>query len=67
MINCFNKKPDAVARLVCFPWAGGGSTHYARWGRVFVGSVEGTGEGGGGEVDGGGRGAGGEGDGVGVW
>ncbi|KAG7278786.1 hypothetical protein CRUP_019092 [Coryphaenoides rupestris] len=48
VINCFSKKPDAAARLVCFPWAGGGSTHYARWGRVFSGSVEGTGEGGGG-------------------
>ncbi|XP_059899542.1 S-acyl fatty acid synthase thioesterase, medium chain [Gadus macrocephalus] len=40
VINCFTKKPDAVARLVCFPWAGGGSIHYARWGRVFNDSIE---------------------------
>ena len=42
VINCFTKKPDAVARLVCFPWAGGGSIHYARWGRVFNDSIEGN-------------------------
>lgn len=40
VINCMSEKPDAVARLVCFPWAGGGSIHYARWGRLFSGSVE---------------------------
>nr|XP_020453284.1 S-acyl fatty acid synthase thioesterase, medium chain isoform X2 [Monopterus albus] len=35
VINCFKKRPDAVARLICFPWAGGGSVHYARWGNVL--------------------------------
>lgn len=29
-----------MARLICFPWAGGGSTHYARWGNVISGPFE---------------------------
>lgn len=41
VINCFKKRPDAVTRLICFPWAGGGSIHYARWGNVLSSSVEG--------------------------
>lgn len=41
VINCFRKRPDAVTRLICFPWAGGGSIHYARWGNVISSSVEG--------------------------
>ncbi|XP_041868518.1 S-acyl fatty acid synthase thioesterase, medium chain isoform X2 [Melanotaenia boesemani] len=40
VISCFRKRPDAVARLICFPWAGGGSIHYARWGNVFRSSFE---------------------------
>ncbi|KAM3858313.1 S-acyl fatty acid synthase thioesterase, medium chain [Diretmus argenteus] len=40
VINCFNNRPDAVARLICFPWAGGGSIHYARWGKVLNSSIE---------------------------
>ncbi|XP_044028812.1 S-acyl fatty acid synthase thioesterase, medium chain isoform X1 [Siniperca chuatsi] len=40
VINCFKKKPDAVARLICFPWAGGGSIHYARWGNLLNSSIE---------------------------
>ncbi|XP_031151625.1 S-acyl fatty acid synthase thioesterase, medium chain isoform X1 [Sander lucioperca] len=40
VINCFKKSPDAVARLICFPWAGGGSIHYARWGNVLSSSIE---------------------------
>ncbi|XP_077447483.1 S-acyl fatty acid synthase thioesterase, medium chain isoform X2 [Stigmatopora argus] len=40
LINCFKKRPDAVARLICFPWAGGGSIHYARWGTVFNSPIE---------------------------
>ncbi|XP_006636203.3 S-acyl fatty acid synthase thioesterase, medium chain isoform X2 [Lepisosteus oculatus] len=39
-INCFCKRPDALVRLVCFPWAGGGSIHYARWGSLLNSSVE---------------------------
>lgn len=41
VINCFKKRPDAVTRLICFPWAGGGSIHYARWGSVLSNSIEG--------------------------
>ncbi|XP_056294444.1 S-acyl fatty acid synthase thioesterase, medium chain isoform X2 [Pseudoliparis swirei] len=40
VISCFKKSPDAVARLICFPWAGGGSMHYARWGNVLPSSIE---------------------------
>ncbi|XP_070778180.1 S-acyl fatty acid synthase thioesterase, medium chain isoform X1 [Enoplosus armatus] len=40
VINCFKRKPDALARLICFPWAGGGSIHYARWGNVLNSSIE---------------------------
>ncbi|XP_035038407.1 S-acyl fatty acid synthase thioesterase, medium chain isoform X2 [Hippoglossus stenolepis] len=39
VINCFKRNPEAVARLICFPWAGGGSLHYARWGNLLS-SVE---------------------------
>ncbi|XP_026156956.1 S-acyl fatty acid synthase thioesterase, medium chain [Mastacembelus armatus] len=40
VINCFKKRPEAAARLICFPWAGGGSIHYARWGQSISSSVE---------------------------
>ncbi|KAM7373493.1 hypothetical protein PAMP_008340 [Pampus punctatissimus] len=40
VISCFKRRPDAVSRLICFPWAGGGSIHYARWGNVLSGSTE---------------------------
>ncbi|XP_037119190.1 S-acyl fatty acid synthase thioesterase, medium chain [Syngnathus acus] len=40
LITCFKKRPEAVARLICFPWAGGGSIHYARWGNVLNSSIE---------------------------
>lgn len=40
--SCFKRRPEAVVRLLCFPWAGGGSIHYARWGNVLSSSIEGT-------------------------
>uniref|UniRef100_A0A3B4AGA1 S-acyl fatty acid synthase thioesterase, medium chain n=1 Tax=Periophthalmus magnuspinnatus TaxID=409849 RepID=A0A3B4AGA1_9GOBI len=40
VITCFKRKPEAVSRLICFPWAGGGSIHYARWGNVLNSSIE---------------------------
>ncbi|XP_075995525.1 S-acyl fatty acid synthase thioesterase, medium chain [Genypterus blacodes] len=40
VIGCFKRNPEAVARLICFPWAGGGSMHYARWGNVLNSSIE---------------------------
>ncbi|XP_028820574.1 S-acyl fatty acid synthase thioesterase, medium chain [Denticeps clupeoides] len=39
-INRFFKRPEATARLICLPWAGGGSGHYARWGNLLGPSVE---------------------------
>ncbi|XP_066441705.1 S-acyl fatty acid synthase thioesterase, medium chain isoform X2 [Eleutherodactylus coqui] len=40
LVNCFYGRPDALTRLFCFPWAGGGSLFYARWGGFFDESVE---------------------------
>ncbi|KAG5842962.1 S-acyl fatty acid synthase thioesterase, medium chain isoform X2 [Anguilla rostrata] len=40
VINCFQRNPDASVRLLCFPWAGGGSIHYARWGKLVPSSIE---------------------------
>lgn len=40
VISCFRRRPEAVTRLICFPWAGGGSIHYARWGNVLNSSIE---------------------------
>uniref|UniRef100_A0A673M7S1 oleoyl-[acyl-carrier-protein] hydrolase n=1 Tax=Sinocyclocheilus rhinocerous TaxID=307959 RepID=A0A673M7S1_9TELE len=35
-INYINFYP----RLICFPWAGGGSIHYARWAKTLNSSIE---------------------------
>ncbi|XP_061597236.1 S-acyl fatty acid synthase thioesterase, medium chain-like [Cololabis saira] len=40
LLRCFTERPGAAARLLCFPWAGGGAVHYARWGAALGGSVE---------------------------
>lgn len=40
VVSCFSKQPEAVSRLICFPWAGGGSIHYARWGKILNSSIE---------------------------
>uniref|UniRef100_A0A1A8GZ34 S-acyl fatty acid synthase thioesterase, medium chain n=1 Tax=Nothobranchius korthausae TaxID=1143690 RepID=A0A1A8GZ34_9TELE len=40
VLSCFRRSPEAASRLICFPWAGGGSVHYARWGTVLSNFVE---------------------------
>uniref|UniRef100_A0A8C6GWF5 S-acyl fatty acid synthase thioesterase, medium chain n=1 Tax=Mus spicilegus TaxID=10103 RepID=A0A8C6GWF5_MUSSI len=40
VLNCLCQKPDALFKLICFPWAGGGSTHFAKWGRKINGLLE---------------------------
>ncbi|KAM5157505.1 S-acyl fatty acid synthase thioesterase, medium chain-like [Mantella aurantiaca] len=40
LINCLYSQPNATTRLICFPWAGGGSLYNTQWGRLFDDSVE---------------------------
>ncbi|KAM7322497.1 S-acyl fatty acid synthase thioesterase, medium chain [Alexandromys fortis] len=35
ILNCLYQKPNAVFKLICFPWAGGGSVYFAKWGQSF--------------------------------
>ncbi|XP_005081342.1 S-acyl fatty acid synthase thioesterase, medium chain [Mesocricetus auratus] len=34
ILNCLFQKPNAVFKLICFPWAGGGSIYFAKWGET---------------------------------
>ncbi|XP_045389918.1 S-acyl fatty acid synthase thioesterase, medium chain isoform X2 [Lemur catta] len=40
VLNCLYKNPDAIFKLICFPWAGGGSMYFAKWGQKIHESME---------------------------
>ncbi|XP_010640333.1 S-acyl fatty acid synthase thioesterase, medium chain [Fukomys damarensis] len=40
ILNCLYPKPSAIFRLICFPWAGGGSLYFAKWGQEICDSLE---------------------------
>uniref|UniRef100_A0A2K6P3Z9 oleoyl-[acyl-carrier-protein] hydrolase n=1 Tax=Rhinopithecus roxellana TaxID=61622 RepID=A0A2K6P3Z9_RHIRO len=40
IFNCLYKNPEATFKLICFPWAGGGSAHFAKWGQDTHDSLE---------------------------
>ncbi|XP_077979148.1 S-acyl fatty acid synthase thioesterase, medium chain-like [Glandiceps talaboti] len=39
LVYCLSK-PNALYRVFCFPWAGGGARFYGNWGKLFPSSVE---------------------------
>uniref|UniRef100_A0A8C6AC45 oleoyl-[acyl-carrier-protein] hydrolase n=1 Tax=Marmota marmota marmota TaxID=9994 RepID=A0A8C6AC45_MARMA len=38
--NCLYPKPNAIFKLICFPWAGSGSTYFAKWGQSICDTLE---------------------------
>ncbi|KAL4230489.1 hypothetical protein ACF0H5_010871 [Mactra antiquata] len=39
-LTCRFPRPDAVVRLYCFPWAGGGASFYSNWGKHIPDHIE---------------------------
>ncbi|NXF73782.1 SAST synthase, partial [Sclerurus mexicanus] len=40
LIVCTHKRPNALCRLICFPWAGGGTSQLAQWSTLLSNSIE---------------------------
>lgn len=40
LVACVHKRPNALCRLICFPWAGGGTLRLTQWSRLFNDSIE---------------------------
>ncbi|XP_077024312.1 S-acyl fatty acid synthase thioesterase, medium chain [Tamandua tetradactyla] len=40
IVNCLYPKTDAIFKLICFPWVGGGSFYFAKWGQDIHNSLE---------------------------
>ncbi|KAM5235409.1 S-acyl fatty acid synthase thioesterase, medium chain [Ctenodactylus gundi] len=40
VLNCLYQKPNAMFKLICFPWAGSGSVYFAKWGQKIYDLLE---------------------------
>ncbi|NXP18098.1 SAST synthase, partial [Scytalopus superciliaris] len=40
VIACTHRRPDALCRLICFPWAGGRTSQFTEWSTLLSNSIE---------------------------